>query len=101
MSITRRALLRAGFAEVDPLGAEGDPHCVGFFQKEIGATLLNVSFWRFPGDPHQVNFETSVTDRGLCLDVEMRGVPRGWTVAELEAYVVALVGRVRRPRAPA
>jgi hypothetical protein len=93
-------LRAAGYTEYDPKKAHDDSHCVGFFQKDVGGVMLDVSLWRFPGDPElQVNFELLAADRELSLDIGMRGVPGSWTVAKLETYVVALLERVRRPRA--
>ena len=97
--ITKKTLLAAGFTEYAACGATGDPHCVGYFQKTLaGGVLLDVSFWKFPGARGpQVNFETHASDRELSLDIGMRGVPKPWSVAELESYVAALLRRVRRP----
>lgn len=98
--ISPDALRAAGYTAYGPNNIHGDPHCVGFFQKDVGGVMLDVSFWRFPGDPElQINFELLALDRELSLDIGMRGVPGSWTVAKLETYVVALLERVRRPRA--
>jgi hypothetical protein len=100
-AITRATLRAAGFTEYDPLGAAGDPHCVGYFQKTVAGALLNVSFWRFPRvRGTQVNFEVLAIDRELSFDIGMRGVPKRWSVAELELYVAALLARIRRPLTP-
>ena len=98
--ISAHALHLASYTTYDPKKVNDDPHCVGFFQKEVGDVLLNVSLWRFPGERKlQVNFELLAPDRELALDIGLRGVPNSWTVSALEAYVIALLGRVRRPRA--
>ena len=99
MPITRKTLRQAGFTEHAPQNCEPDPHCVGYFGKRLAAEVLHVSFWKFPGERgQQVNFEILAPDRELSLDLEMRGVPKDWTVAELEAYVAGLLERIKRPR---
>jgi hypothetical protein len=99
MPITRKTLRQAGFTEYDPQNCEPDPHCVGYFDKRLAADVLHVSFWKFPGERgQQVNFEILARDRDLSLDLEMRGVPKVWTVAELEAYVAGLLERIKRTR---
>jgi hypothetical protein len=97
---TKKALLRAGFTEYDPLLNSGDACCVGYFSKPFGDASLEVTFWDLPGaDGVQVNFETLARDGREFLDIRMRGVPKRWTPSELETYVEGLLKRVRRPRA--